>query len=153
MIHKFSYFLCFEENFEKNYAAFAAYAAYLYSSYRSNCKLSLRLILQDVYMYLFHKQYAVFVLPRYFLEVLRRWKKVFWVSHFAPDYGANETVPPASNKQFLQYKRNGIQLLMYMLFIQIVWFTFQYNFMHYSQFFQELYWVLALSVSLCPALR
>ena len=45
MIQKFLCFLCFEEHFKKNYAAFAAYEAYLYSSYRSNCKLSLMLIL------------------------------------------------------------------------------------------------------------
>ena len=38
---------------------------------------------------------------------------------------------------------------MYVLFIPIVWFTFQYNVMHYTQFFQELYLVLALSVSKC----
>ena len=31
---------------------------------------------------------------------------------------------------------------MCVLFTPIVWFTFQYNFMHYAQFFQELYWVL-----------
>ena len=80
-------------------------------------------------------------------------KKVFWVSHFTPDSGANETVSSVLNKQFLQYKLNGIQLLMYVLFIPIVWFTFQYKFMYYAQFFQELYWVLALSVSLCPTLR
>ena len=42
--HKFSYFVCFEEHLKK-YAAFATYAACLYSSYRSNCKLSLILIL------------------------------------------------------------------------------------------------------------
>ena len=36
MIHKFSYILRFEEHIKKNYAAFADYAAYLYSSYRSN---------------------------------------------------------------------------------------------------------------------
>ena len=42
---------------------------------------------------------------------------------------------------------------MYVLFTPIVWFTFQYNFMPYAQFFQELCWVLALSVSLCPTLR
>ena len=41
---------------------------------------------------------------------------------------------------------------MYVLFIPIVWFTFQYNFMHYAQFFQEFYWVLAISVSLWPTL-
>ena len=70
--------------------------------------------------------------------------------HFTPDCVSNETVPPASNEQFLKYKLNGIQFLMYVLFIPTVWFTFHYNFMHYSQFFQELYWVLALSVSLCP---
>ena len=29
----------------------------------------------------------------------------------------------------------------------------QYSFMHYAQFFQELYWVLTRSVSLCPVLR
>ena len=44
---------------------------------------------------------------------------VFWVSHFTSDCGANETVPSASNKQFLQYNLKGIQLLMYMLFIPI----------------------------------
>ena len=36
---------------------------------------------------------------------------------------------------------------MYVLFTPIARFTFQYNFMHYAQFFQELYWVLALRVS------
>ena len=36
MIHQFSYILRFEEHIKKNYAAFADYAAYLYSSYRSN---------------------------------------------------------------------------------------------------------------------
>ena len=41
---------------------------------------------------------------------------------------------------------------MCVLFIPIVWFTFQYNFMHYAQFFQQLYWVLTQSVSLCPTL-
>ena len=46
-----------------------------------------------------------------------------------------------------------MQLLMYVLFILIVWFIFQYNFMHYAQFFQELYRILALSVLLCPTLR
>ena len=46
-----------------------------------------------------------------------------------------------------------MQLLMYVLFIPIVSFTFQYNFMYYAQFFQELYRVLVLSVSLCPTLR
>ena len=61
-------------------------------------------------------------------------KKAFWVSHFTPDSGANETVSSVSNKQFLQYKLNGIQLLMYVLFIPIVWFTFQYKFMYYAQF-------------------
>ena len=80
-------------------------------------------------------------------------KKCFWMPHFTPDCGANETVPPASNQQFLQYKLNGIQLLMYVLFISIVSFTLQYSFMHYAQFFQELDWVLALSVSLCHTLR
>ena len=60
------------------------------------------------------------------------------ISHFTPD--------------FLQNKLNGMQLLMYVLFIPIVWFTFQYNLMHYASFFQELYWVLALGVSLCPTL-
>ena len=29
----------------------------------------------------------------------------------------------------------------------------QYSFVHYAHFFQELYWVLTLSVSLCPVLR
>ena len=42
---------------------------------------------------------------------------------------------------------------MYVLFILIVWITFQYNFMRYALFFQELYWILALSVSLYPTLR
>ena len=42
---------------------------------------------------------------------------------------------------------------MCVLLIPIVWSTFQYNFMHYAQFFQELYWVSALSVSLCPTPR
>ena len=60
------------------------------------------------------------------------------ISHFTP--------------RFLQNKLNGMQLLMYVLFIPIVWFTFQYNLMHYASFFQELYWVLALGVSLCPTL-
>ena len=68
------------------------------------------------------------------------------MSYFTPGCGANETVFPASNKQILQYKLNGIQVLMYVLFIPIVWFIFQYNFMHYAQFFQELHWILALSV-------
>ena len=74
------------------------------------------------------------------------------MSHFTPDCGANKTVLPASSKQFLQYKLNGMPLLMRVLFIPIVWFTFQYNFIHYAQLFQELHWVLALSVSLCPTL-
>ena len=39
MIHKFSYFLSFEEHFKK------IHAAYLYRPYGSNCKLSLMLIL------------------------------------------------------------------------------------------------------------
>ena len=38
MIHD-SYFLCFEEYLKQIHAAFAAYAAYLYISYRSNSKL------------------------------------------------------------------------------------------------------------------
>ena len=50
----------------------------------------------------------------------------------------------------MQYELNGLQVLMYVLFIPIVWFTFQYNFMHYAQFFQDLCWALTLSVSLCP---
>ena len=50
MIHKFSYFLRFEEHFKTNHVAFAAYAAYLYSTYKSNCKLSLMLI---GYVYVF----------------------------------------------------------------------------------------------------
>ena len=45
MIHKFSYFLSFEEHFKKIHAAFADYAAYLYRPYGSKCKLSLMLIL------------------------------------------------------------------------------------------------------------
>ena len=50
-----------------------------------------------MYMYaFFNKQYAVFVLPRHFVEVLRRCKKTFWVSHFTLNWGANQTVPPAS---------------------------------------------------------
>ena len=76
-------------------------------------------------------------------------KKSFLGVSFYPGCGANETV----SLQFLQYKLNGIQLLLYVLFIAIVWFTFQYNFMHDTQFFEELYGILALSVSLCPALR
>ena len=41
-----------------------------------------------------NKQGAIFVLPNHFAEVLRRLKKVSWVSHFTLDCGANETVPP-----------------------------------------------------------
>ena len=78
-------------------------------------------------------------------------KRFFWVSHFTPDCGAIETVFPVSNKQFLQYNLKGIQLLMYMLFIPIVWFAFQYNFMHYTQFFKESYWVsLCLKCLIMP---
>ena len=79
-------------------------------------------------------------------------KKRFLGVSFYPGLWGKWDSPPCL-KQFLQYKLNGIQLLMYVLFIPIVWFTFQYNFIHYAQFFQELYWILALSVSLCPALR
>ena len=39
------------------------------------------------------------------------------------------------------------------LFIPIVWFTFQYNVIHYARYFQVFYWVLTLSVSLCSTLR
>ena len=31
----------------------------------------------------------------------------------------------------------GYKLLMYVSFIPIIWFTFQYNFMRYDQFFQK----------------
>ena len=81
-----SYFLCFEEYLKQIHAAFAAYAAYLYISYRSNCKLSLMLILWDTYMYLYIYIYIsifqqticfFFALLKHFVEVLRRWKKVF----------------------------------------------------------------------------
>ena len=73
-------------------------------------------------------QYAVFVLPKHFVDVLRRWIKAFWVYHFTQDCEANETVVLPQANNFLQYKLNGIQLLMYVLFISIVWSTFQYNF-------------------------
>ena len=59
MVNKFSYFLCFEEHLKKNYAAFSAYAAHLYSSYRSNSKLlpftyvHLMYILKDIYIYIY----------------------------------------------------------------------------------------------------
>ena len=101
----------------------------------------------------FCKQYAVLILSKHLVEVLSRWEKVFWVSHFTPDCGANETVPPASYYIFLQYELNGLQLLTCVLFIQIVWFTIQYNFMHYARFFQEFHWVLTLSVSYWLMLR
>ena len=88
MVNKFSYFLCFEEHFKKNYAAFSAHAAHLYSSYRSNSKLLLMFILCSFYriyiyiyiyiypfMYIwafFNKQYAVFVLSKHLIDILRR---------------------------------------------------------------------------------
>ena len=34
-----------------------------------------------IYRYFFNKQHAVFICLKHFLEALRRWKKVFWVSH------------------------------------------------------------------------
>ena len=67
MVNKFSYFLCFEEHFKKHYAAFSAYAAHLYSSYRS--------IYIYPFMYIwafFNKQYAVFVLSKHLIDILRR---------------------------------------------------------------------------------
>ena len=82
MVNKFSYFLCFEEHLKKNYAAFSAYAAHLYSSYRSNSKLlpftyvHLMYILKDIYIYIYiyicYKQYAVFVLSKHLIDILRR---------------------------------------------------------------------------------
>ena len=89
------------------------------------------------------------LLPKHFVEVLRRWKKVFGYL-ILPGLWGKWDRPTVSNQQCLQYKLNGIQPLMYVLFIPIVWFTFQFNFMNYAQYFQELYWVLALSASLCP---
>ena len=64
----------------------------------------------------------------YSLSILQKLKFFFWVSHFTPDCGANETVLPDSNKQFLQYKLNRIQLPIYVLFIPIKSFTFQVQF-------------------------
>ena len=130
---------------------------YLYMSYRSNWQIfnSVHFNLFPLFVYIkafFNKQFAVIILPKHYVEVLSSWKKVFWVSHFTPDCGVNETVPPASYLIFLQYELNGLQLLTCVLFIPIEWFTFQYNFMHYVQVFQELYWVLILRVS-CPTLR
>ena len=40
----------------------------------------------------FNKKYTVFILPKHSVEVLSTSKKVFWVSHFTTDCGANETV-------------------------------------------------------------
>ena len=45
--------------------------------------------------------YALFVIRKHFVEVLGRWKNVFWVSHFTPDCGTNETVPlPQTNNSY-----------------------------------------------------
>ena len=106
-----------------------------------------------VYIGIFQQTICCFRTAEAFCRSFKEMKKSFLVSHFTPGCGENETVPSALNKQFLQYNLSVIQLLMYVLFITIIWFTFQYNFMRYTQFFQESYWILALSVSLCPTLR
>ena len=106
-----------------------------------------------VYIGIFQQTVCCFRTAEAFCRSFKEMKKSFLVSHFTPGCGENETVPSALNKQFLQYNLSVIQLLMYVLFITIIWFTFQYNFMRYAQFFQESYWILALSVSLCPTLR
>ena len=106
-----------------------------------------------VYIGIFQQTICCFRTAEAFCRSFKEMKKSFLVSHFTPGCGENETVPSALNKQFLQYNLSVIQLLMYVLFITIIWFTFQYNFMRYAQFFQESYWILALSVSLCPTLR
>ena len=106
-----------------------------------------------VYIGIFQQTICCFRTAEAFCRSFKEMKKSFLVSHFTPGYGENETVPSALNKQFLQYNLSVIQLLMYVLFITIIWFTFQYNFMRYAQFFQESYWILALSVSLCPTLH
>ena len=51
-------------------------------------------------MGIFNKQYAVFILTKRFAVVLRKSKKVFWVSHFTPDGGANEIVPLPQTNNF-----------------------------------------------------
>ena len=106
-----------------------------------------------VYIGIFQQTICCFRTVEAFCRSFKEMKKSFLVSHFTPGCGENETVPSALNKQFLQYNLSVIQLLMYVLFITKIWFTFQYNFMRYAQFFQKSYWILALSVSLCPTLR
>ena len=106
-----------------------------------------------VYIGIFQQTICCFRTAEAFCRSFKEMKKSFLVSHFTPGCGENETVPSALNKQFLQYNLSVIQLLMYVFFIAKIWFTFQYNFMRYAQFFQESYWILALSVSLCPTLR
>ena len=44
----------------------------------------------------FNKKYTVSIHTKHFVELLSTLKKVFLVSHFTPDYGANETVSPVS---------------------------------------------------------
>ena len=106
-----------------------------------------------VYIGIFQQTICCFRTAEAFCRSFKEMEKSFLVSHFTPGCGENETVPSALNKQFLQYNLSVIQLLMYVFFITIIWFNFQYNFMRYAQFFQESYWILALSISLCPTLR
>ena len=99
----FQTFRVFKNIFWKKYAAFAAF---LYSCNAQIVNFHLCWFYRMytcIYVYIltfFNKQYAVFVIPKHFVEVLRRWKKVFWVSHFTPTCRANETVPLSQTNNF-----------------------------------------------------
>ena len=88
-----------------------------------------------------------------FCRSFKQMKENFWGDIFYPRFEGKQDSSPCFILTNFKNELDELQHLMYVLFILIVWFTFQYNCTHYWQFFQELYWVLELSVSLCLKLR
>ena len=102
MIHEFLYFLYFEEHFKRNFIQLFLYFIHI-CHINQIYKLLLLIVSFHFLCFIpflikvfFNEQYAVFILPKHLVEVLSRWKKVFWVSHSTPVCGANEAFPPAS---------------------------------------------------------
>ena len=106
-----------------------------------------------VYIGIYQQAICCFHTPWTFCRSFKQMKESFWRDIFYPRFGGKRDSSPCFILTNFKNEPDGLQHLMYVLFILIVWFTFQYNCTHCWQFFQALYWVLELSVSLCLTLR
>ena len=113
------------------------------------------IILEMIYVFMytwafFNKQSAVFVLPKHFS--FKEMIKSFLGLPFYPVLWGKWGSPPASNNNF--YKIDWMGYNFECMFYLSQWYDyFQVQFHALCPVLSELYWALAISVSLCPALR